>query len=101
MKIASITIAAALLPSLCHCALAQDYQAYYENTQRLSSPHSVEHLPWPVFAKNDHTPHIDAWGRDLNGPPFRNSCDGMYYGTGYHGCGTLTGGPVGGLPNGN
>lgn len=78
-----------------------DFQAYYENSQRLSSPHAYNHVPWPHFAKNDHTPHWDAFGRDLNGPPFRDSCDGMYYGTGDHSCGTMTGGPVGGLESRN
>lgn len=53
------------------------------------------------FAPWDHEPHLDSRGEDMNGPPYRERCDGLSYGTGERSCGTATGGPVGGLSSRN
>jgi hypothetical protein len=70
-------------------------------TMLLGSASLASAQTYPQFARNDHTPHYDAWGNDLNGPPYRTRCDGMSYGTGARSCGTATGGPVGGLSSRN
>ena len=67
----------------------------------LGSSHVALAQPYPHFASDDHTPHYDAYGQDLNGPPYRERCDGLSYGTGARRCGSATGGPVGGLSSKN
>lgn len=79
MKV-SLLLAMFALLGLCTAAQAQQ---------------SVSFAPW------DHEPHLNSRGEDTNGPPYRERCDGLSYGTGDHSCGTATGGPVGGLPGRN
>ena len=70
-----IAIATTLLLCATQAAWCQNYRSSREAMQALSTQQARPY-------------HLDT-------------CDGYYYGTGYHGCGTATGGPVGGLPSRN
>jgi hypothetical protein len=53
--------------------------------------HTMTHHHEMLRHHHHMTGHVQANGH----------CKGMSHGTGYHGCGTATGGPVGGLPSKN